>query len=445
MSSVMPHESEDPAPRAPALGLPAWLGGGAIALFVAGFAAWATLAPLSTAAVTTGQLKFEGNRRVVQNLEGGVIREILVQEGSIVAEGQMLLRLHDEQTGASAELLTALLDGQRALRARLTAEAMGTSAIGFPEDLVARRGTTRLAEMLDGQDAIFRQRQRTRDGQLEILRQRIRQLEAEIGAYEAVAVAQAGQLRIIREEEATVAQLVRQGYERRPRLLALQRQAAALQGNRDQQLGLIARARQGIGETEMQMRQIIEAFQRDVITELRDVEARIVDAEERQRAARDIQTRRDIRAPAAGMVMNLRFTTIGGVVRPGEPILEIAPAREKLVVEVTVAPQDIDIVAIGLPAEIRLTAFKQRVVPTMHGRVVYVSGDAVPDPRSGQPGFRAHIDIDADQVDTLRRLTGVAPSPGMPAEVLIHSGAQTLLDYLFQPLRDSFRRALREP
>jgi HlyD family secretion protein len=428
----------------PSIALNALLGSIAIALFLLGFGAWAALAPLASAAVAQGQLKFEGNRRVVQNLEGGVIREILVQDGSLVEAGQVLLRLHDEQTGASAELLSALLDSQRALRARLLAEALGAEAIDFPPELRARRGQPRVAEMLDGQEAIFRQRRRTLDAQSGILRRRIGQLGEEIGSYEAIARSQEDQLVLIREEASVVEALLRQGFERKPRLLALQRQAAALQGSRDQQRSLVARAEQGIGETEMQLRQLVEAFQRDVITELRDVEARIVDAGERQRAASDIQARREIAAPAGGMVMNLRFTTVGGVVRPGEPILEIAPAKDRLVVEISIQPQDIDVVGLGQRAEVRLTAFRQRVVPQLQGHVVYVAGDAVAGERNAPPAYRVHVAIDPEQLDKLRRATGVAPTPGMPAEVLIFAGERTFLDYMVRPLLDSFRRAFRE-
>jgi HlyD family type I secretion membrane fusion protein len=421
----------------PSIALNALLGSIAIALFLLGFGAWAALAPLASAAVAQGQLKFEGNRRVVQNLEGGVIREILVQDGSLVEAGQVLLRLHDEQTGASAELLSALLDSQRALRARLLAEALGAEAIDFPPELRARRGQPRVAEMLDGQEAIFRQRRRTLDAQSGILRRRIGQLGEEIGSYEAIARSQENQLVLIREEASVVEALLRQGFERKPRLLALQR-------SRDQQRSLVARAEQGIGETEMQLRQLVEAFQRDVITELRDVEARIVDAGERQRAASDIQARREIAAPAGGMVMNLRFTTVGGVVRPGEPILEIAPAEDRLVVEISIQPQDIDVVGLGQRAEVRLTAFRQRVVPQLQGHVVYVAGDAVAGERNAPPAYRVHVAIDPEQLDKLRRATGVAPTPGMPAEVLIFAGERTFLDYMVRPLLDSFRRAFRE-
>lgn len=416
----------------------------AILLCLGGFVLWAAYAPLATAAVTSGQLKFEGNRRVVQNLEGGVIREILVKEGSVVAEGQVLVRLHDEQSGASAELLASLHDSLRALRARLMAEAEQSGAVAFPADLLQRRAQPRVADMLAQQEAIFHQRRAGVQGQAAILGRRIQQLEAEIRSYDAVAAAQQAQLRLLREEETTVKQLLAQGLERKPRLLALQRHGAALEGNRDEQAGMIARARQSIAETELQIDQQRTHFRREVALELREVESRIVETEERLRAATDVQRRREIIAPAAGIAMNLRYNTVGGVVRPGETILEIVPARERLIVEVGIQLHDIDVVALGQPADIRLLAFNQRLVPVIRGRVVHVSADAVAAERGAPAAYRAHVAIDAEEIEMVERLSGATLQPGMPAEVLVIAGERTVADYLVAPLRDSFRRALRE-
>lgn len=433
-----------PAPSKPRVRGCAAAGAIAIAAFVATFAGWSILAPLSAAVVTAGQLKVEHNRRVVQNLEGGVIREILVKEGSVVAEGQVLMRLHDEQTGASAELLTSLHDSLRALRARLMSEAAQREHVAFPPDLLQRRALPRVADMLGQQEAIFQQRRSGLDGQAAILGRRIQQLEAEIRSYAAVATAQQAQLRLLQDEEATVKQLVDRGLERKPRLLALQRHGAALEGNRDEQAAMIARARQSIAETELQIDQQRTNFRREVAIELREVESRIVETEERLRAAADIQRRREILAPAAGIAMGLRYNTVGGVVRPGETILEIVPARERLIVEVGIHPQDVDVVGLGQPADIRLLAFNQRVVPVIRGRVVHVSADAVAAERGVAAAYRAHIAIDAEQIEMVERLSGATLQPGMPAEVLVLAGERTVADYLVSPIRDSFRRALRE-
>ncbi|MBL8702142.1 MAG: HlyD family type I secretion periplasmic adaptor subunit [Alphaproteobacteria bacterium] len=416
----------------------------AIAVFLGGFLLWAGTAPLASSAPATGVVKTPGNRRTIQNLEGGVIREILVQEGTIVVAGQALMRLHDEQSSALIEMLGASLDSARALRARLDAEANGRATIALPRELVERAAQPRIAEIIASQRAIFEQRGRTIANQVAILEQRIRQSEAEITSYEAQVHSFGVQLRILREEEQTVKELVRQGYEKKPRLLALQRQIAALDGNREQQLGLIARARQAISESELQARQIVGAMQRDATIELRDADARIVEAEERMRSALDIQIRRDILAPNAGMVMNLKFTTIGGVVRPGEPILEIVPTEEKLFIEANVDAQHHGNIKLGGRAEILLTSFKLRNAPPLHGRVVHVSADATPGAAPGRNFYRAHVEFDAESLQRFQARMGMSVASGMPAEVLIHIGDHTFLEYLVEPLLRAWRRAFTE-
>lgn len=432
------------APRLPNLWLHPVMGLIAIIVFLGGFLAWASLAPLASSAPATGIVKTLGNRRTLQNLEGGVIREILVQEGTIVVAGQLLMRLHDEQSSAMMDLLGSMLDAHRALRARLSAEALGKTSIEFPPELIERAGSPRIAEVLGGQREIFEQRARTIENQRGILRQRVRQLEEEIGAYMAVAKSLSEQVTVLRQEVKVVAEMVRKGYERQPRLNALLRQVLALEGSREQQLGLIARARQAIGESELQARQIVEAMQRDATIELRDTNARIVEAEERLRSASDVQIRRDILAPAAGAVMNLKFTTVGGVVRPGEAILEIVPTEEKLIIDANVDAQHHGSVHVGGRAEILLTSFKLRNAPALHGRVVHVSADATPSAAPGRNFYRAHIEFDAASLQRFQSRMGMSVAPGMPAEVLINVGERTFVEYLLEPLWQIWRRAFKE-
>ncbi len=418
-----------------------WVGVLLVVLFATGLGFWSAWAPLASATQASGSLVVEGSRRTVQHLEGGIIREFLVRDGDRVTEGQVLLRLDDTQTAATAEALRGTVDGFRALDARLSAERMDADRVTFPDDLVKRRAELRVAEILAGQEAIFSSRQVALAGQSSILRQRMEQSRAEIRSYEAQMKSHDDQLFFVRAEIDDVRGLVEKGLERRPRMLALQRTAAQLVGGRDQQLGLIAKAEQTIQETQLQLLQLRNARQAEVTTEQRDLQTRLADVEERLRAASDVQRRRDVVAPVAGTITSLRFHTIGGVVRPGEPLLDVVPTEEGLVVEVRIQPTDINSVAVGLPAEIRLTAFRQRVVPAVHGTVIYVAADVESDPRSLQTFYRAKIRIDPSQ---LAGLQDVALAPGMPADVMISSGERTLLRYLAQPLLDSFHRAFRE-
>ncbi len=418
-----------------------WIGIALVVVFTAGLGAWSAWAPLAAATQASGSLVVEGSRRTVQHLEGGIIREFLVRDGDRVVENQVLVRLDDTQTAATAEALRGAVDGFRALDARLAAERIEADRVTFPDDLSQRRGEQRVAEILAGQEAIFSSRQIALDGQSSILRQRIAQLRAEIRSYEAQMKSHDDQLFFVRAEIDDVRGLVEKGLERRPRMLALQRTAAQLVGGRDQQLGLIAKAEQTIQETELQLLQLRNARQAEITTEQRDLQTRLADVEERLRAASDVQRRRDVLAPVAGTITSLRFHTIGGVVRAGEPLLDVVPTEEGLVVEVRILPNDINSVSVDMPAEIRLTAFRQRVVPAVHGKVIYVAADVESDPRTMQSFYRAKIRIDPSQ---LAALEDVALAPGMPADVMISAGSRTLLRYLAQPLLDSFHRAFRE-
>lgn len=416
-------------------------GGAILAGFCAIFILWGWLAPLATATLASGMLVVEGNRRTLQHLEGGIVREFLIRDGDQVKEGEVLIRLDDTQTLSTNLAVRGLVDGFRALDARLSAERTGDARIDFPADLLARRDDPAVAEIIAGQEAIFASRRASLEGQSSILMQRGEQLRAEISSYQAQMRAQEEQLRYIRGEIEDVRFLVDKGLERKPRLLALQRNAAQLVGVRDQQNGLISRAEQQIGETELQLLQLRNQRLAEITTEQRDLRARLSEAQERLKVAADMQQRREVVAPFSGTVTGLRIHTIGGVVRPGDPLLDLVPAEEGLVVEVRILPQDIQHVAVGMKAEVRLTALKQRVTPMVHGVVIYVSADIEIDPRSVVSYYRAKVRIDTDQYGALH---DVVLAPGMPAEVMVRGFDRNFFSYVAQPIRESFSRAFRE-
>lgn len=419
----------------------AWAGLMIALAFVLGFGVWAAFAPLTSAAIAPGQVKAEGDRRTVQHLEGGIIREFLVREGDTVRVGQPLVRLDDTQAGASADMLSSQLDSFRAMDARLTAEAAEVPRVVYPPDIVARRAEARIAEMLAAQDAIFANRAAALTSQINVLSQRIEQSQAEIRSYQAQANANDRQLTLIRDELVGVESLVARGYERRPRLLLLQRQAAELEGTRNQQRELTTRAQRAIAEAEAQIASLRSDRQREIATEQNDTQARIAEMQERLRAASDVRRRLEVGAPIAGIVSNLRFFTIGAVVRPGEPILDVVPLNEALVVEGQVSPSDIENVSAGLRAEVRFIGLRRRVVPVLLGEVVYVAADVSFNERTQSSYYKATIRIPPDQ---LRLLGETVLQPGMPTEVYIIAAERTMLGYLFQPIRDSFNRAFRE-
>lgn len=412
-----------------------------LVLFVIGFLGWAAVAPLASAAIASGVVKAEGNRRMIQHLEGGIVREILVRDGSVVKAGQVLARLDDTQSASAQDLARAQLDTLLALEARLLAERDDAERVAMPDFLLRRQADARVASAIDGQRQLFDTRRRQRVGQTSILEQRIQQLRAQISSHEAQVNSFDVQLHFLADEIRTVDELVRRGYERRPRLLALQRQAAAVRGNGDEQRGQIARAEQGIAEARLQITQVTRTFSNEVVQELRETQARIGELEERYRAAADVQARRDLIAPVAGIIVNQRIFSVGGVIRQGETLFEILPREDELVIEAQIMPNDINVVGAGMRAEVHFSAFKQRSTPALFGEVVTVSPDIIVNERTGLGFYRAMVRIPVEQ---RLRLGELVIQPGMAAEVLVHSGSRTLLEYLWSPIRDSLRRSLTE-
>ena len=427
------------APR-PRTRLPVFLGWVIVLVFVVGFGAWAAITPLAEAAIAQGFLKVEGTRRTIQHFEGGIVREILVRDGDQVRQGQVLVRLDQPQAGQQTETLRSQRWALLAHDARLMAELAGSAEIAFPRDLSGHEAA-RAQDAVAGQVALFQARRTALESQMTVLQARVEQFEAQIRSSTAQREAQTQQLVLLRAEEANTQTLLSQGLARLPQLLAIQRQVAATQGNISDMGSQIERSRAQIAEAEREMRRLRDTRLQEVSTELRDVRVRLAETEERLRAAEDVSTRLDITAPEEGTVLNLRVFTTGAVVRPGDPLMDIVPLRDRIVAEVNIQPNDIEVIHPGLVAEVRLPAFKSRLVPYLHGHVIFVASDVTQDERRGMVFYRVLIEIDEDQ---LRALDGVQLRPGMMVEALIRTGERSFGRYLLQPVFDSFHRAFRE-
>ena len=427
------------APR-PRTGVPMALGYLVVGIFVIGFGIWASMTPLAEAAIAQGFLKVEGTRRTIQHFEGGIVREILVRDGDTVQQGQALVRLDQPQAAQQTETLRSQRWALMAQDARLVAELARAPDVTFPADLLGS-DAVRAQDYVTGQRALFQARTLALESQLHVLRSRIDQFNATIGSAEGQMSAQQRMLVLLRAEEQNTAQLLRQGLARLPQLLALQRQVASVEGNITDITNQMSRSRAQIEEAQREMQRVIDQRMQEAGTELRDVRVRLAEAEERLRAAEDISTRLEITAPESGTVLNLRVFTIGAVVRPGDPVMELVPLRDRIIAEVNVQPNDIDVVHPGLRAEIRLPAFKQRLVPYLHGHVTVVAPDATQDERRGLTYYRVQILLDEQQ---LAALDGVQLRAGMMAEAQIRTGERSFARYLLQPMFDSFHRAFRE-
>jgi HlyD family secretion protein len=417
-----------------------WLGLTSILLFFGGFMAWSMLAPLAEAAIAPGQIRSEGNRRTIQHLEGGIIREILARDGDKVKVGQVLMRLDDAQSAANLETLRGQRWALLAQFARLQAEHDGASDITFPADLQASVDP-RALEAMTGQRTLFAARQASLNSQIQVLDARIAQHEATASSAQAQIGSQKRQLELIRREEQDVRTLVAQGLERMPRLLGLQRNVASLEGNMQDLIGQIERAAASAVEARSQMRQTRDQRLAEVSTEAREVRGRLNEADEKLNAAQDVVTRREIVAPEDGTIIASHFFNIGAVVRAGEPVMELVPSHDRLVAEVQLSPTDIDVVYPGLEAEVRLPAFKQRLVPYLHGHVTYVASDVTVDDRTRASHYRVQVVVNEEQ---LAKLKEVELRAGMPVEAQIQTGSRSFFRYIAQPVMDSFHRAFRE-
>lgn len=415
----------------------------ALATFVGLFLLWSVLAPLDSAAVAPGVLRADGGgRRTVQHLEGGIIRDILVREGQLVRAGQPLVILDDTQSNAQDAALQSTYDALLAQDARLTAERTGAAAVSYPAELTSRMSDPAVRAIVAASDSVFRAKRQALAQQVSILDQRIGQASADLGSTGAQAAALGDQGALIEQEASSVQKLVDEGLERQSRLLALRRQAAAIAGQRSQLNGNAARIRDVMAETRAQMAFLRGQQASEAAIQQRDVQASLAEAREKLTISRDINKRRQVTAPVDGRVVNLRVVTRGGVVGAGQPILDIVPTNEKIVIMARLKATDIDVVNAGLEAEVRLTPYKARVMPLLKGTVRQVSADATFDEKNNNLYYETEILLDPKQV---RNLKDVRLVSGMPAEVFIKLGSRSLLQYLTQPFVDSFRRAFREP
>ena len=435
------QQSLPETPERPPVGRPLLAAAIIILVFFGGFGAWAVLAPLDSAALAPGRVTVASNRKTVQHLEGGIVKELLVKEGDAVAGDQVLIKLDDTQARARLDLLYSRYDKLLATEARLETEQASAAEIVFPESLTSRRHQPQVAKILDAEKALFEARQRSTEGRIHIFHKRIDQLNKEISGLAAQVAAEDEQLVIIEDERASFEVLFKKGVVGKARLLRLKREAAKLKGERGDHLSQITQARQRIGETELEIIDLKNSMLNQVVSGLSDTQAELVDVSERLKAAEDILVRTDIRAPQAGDVMGLNVHTEAGVIAPGQRLLDIVPEDDTLVIEAQVTPNDIDVVYAGLPAQVRLTAFKQRNTPLLDGKLTRVSADSFTDERSGASYFLARITIDAAE---LKKLDGRELYPGMGAEVMIKTGKRTTMDYILAPLTDSLRRAFRE-
>jgi epimerase transport system membrane fusion protein len=419
--------------------LPRRIGMVIVLVIFGGFGLWALIAPLDSAALAPGVVTVKGHRKTVQHLEGGIVSEILVTDGQLVAKGQPLLTLDATQARAELGILKGQYDIARAMESRLVAERDSLEVIDFAADLDV--DDIRTLEAVKNEEQIFAARRDDRLGEIEVLEQRIMQLESQIHGLEALVASKDEIVSSYSEEVEDLTELLKDGFVDKQRLRELQRGRSRSLGEVADHKAAIAQAKVQIGETRLQILQLNKRFTTDVVDQLAGVQGNVYDLRERISAIEDRVRRTVILAPVAGIVLGMSTHTIGGVIQSGNPLLDIVPEQGELLVHAQLSPIDIDRVSVGMEATIRFSAFKNATTPIIHGVLTKVSADRLVDEQTGNPYYLARVEVTEEGRAMLGSLTLV---PGMPAEVLIKTGERTLFQYLAQPARNLFARSLIE-
>jgi HlyD family secretion protein len=418
------------------------VGFAAAILFLGGVGGWAATSQLTGAVIAPGTLVVESNVKKVQHPTGGVVGQLLVQEGNRVEAGQIIMRLDDTVTRATLGVVQSQLDELMAREARLLAERDAAEAVTFPDELLRREREGGVAIAIAGEQRLFQSRRSAREGQRAQLRERNLQTKEEITGLVAQQQAKEAEIKFIDEELGGVTKLYQQNLVSIQRFMALNREQARLHGERGQFIATIARARAKISETELQILQLDQDFRSEVLRDQREAQGKIGELKERKTAAEDQLKRVDIRAPQKGIIHQLATHTVGGVIGPGETVMQIVPIADQLVVEAKIAPQDIDQVGVGAPATVRIMAGNQRTITDLFGTVTQIAADLTREKE--QPNLVYYVVRASIPDEEVKRLLDLKLMPGMPAEIFIQTRERTPLEYLLKPLQEQIARTFRE-
>ncbi len=407
------------------------------------FGGWAAFAPLDSAVVAPGQVKVEARRKVIQHLEGGIVSAINVQDGDTVEVGQVLMTLSDVEPKAQLRIVRLQYLAALALEARLKAERDGDERVTFPQALLDATEDPEVADMIDGELRGFDAQRGSRANEDRILTQRIKQLRKQIVGLQGLLRSEETRIESYSSEVAEWGRLYEAKLADKLRLIQLQRDLALLEGEFSTDQSRLAEAHLKIGETEAQIVLREQTYLTDVTNSLRETQSRIADQATRILALEDKLQRTMIRAPVQGVVVGLQVRTVGAVISPGQPIMEIVPTSHDFVVLAKVSPSGIDSLHIGQRADIRFSAFDLSNTHVVEGELVKLSADVLDDQATGTTYYEAEVRLTPAGFAQMRD-DGLDLLPGMPGEVMIKTGGRTLLNYLLKPFLDMMARAFRE-
>ena len=407
---------------------------------VGGFFAWAALAPLDEGVPAAGTVLVSSHRKTVQPLLGGLVSKILVKEGGVVQTGQPLVELDATRARADLEIARGQLLVARASEARLLAEQRGDALFELPGALLARRVDARVAQVIDLQLQLFKSRRANLRAELEAMRASIGGLQAQIAALAESSTARERQKAMLDTELEGLRELAKEGFLARNRLSEQERLLAQLQAQLAEDRGAMARARKQVAEIELRIAQRQQEYQKDVETQLADVQREANALDDRIRALEFEVENAVLRAPVDGTVVGLSVFTDGGVVQSGERLMDVVPGDEPLRVDAQIPPNLIDRVHVGLPVDLMFTTFNASTTPRVPGVVTLVGADVLLD-QDKQPFYRGQVEVTEEGMRLLRENRIL---PGMQVMVFVRTGERTMLNYLFKPLRDRMQAALTE-
>ena len=416
---------------------------GLIILLVAfgGFGSWSVMASLAVSVVAPGSVSVESFTKTVQHLEGGIVEQIHVEDGSQVEAGAPLITLDDTQAMAQSRIVETEYLIARASEVRLLAEQSGAETLVFPQALIDS-DNARVQAVLEVQRRLFEVRRDSLEGTLAALDQQILQLEEQITGLEETQVITQRRIDSLNGDVANHRKLFRDGLISSQRMREMERESLEYQSDNARHVSEVARLRAQISENTLNKQIRLQEFQQQVGEALRQVQAEVADAEERLVALNDTLKRTEITAPVAGTVVGLKVHTLGAVVRGGDPLMDLVPVGDGFIVEAKVANHDVDHLYLGQPAEIRFSAFNQRLSNVIDGEVVHVSANSFEDEATRQRYYKVRIQVtelgEKDMTENMRLMAG------MPAEVMIRTSERSFASYVAKPIVDMLARAMRE-
>lgn len=434
----------DPAAEPPSdSGRAARIGLWAIGLGFGGFLLWAGLAPIDEGVPTQGIVAIDTKRKVVQHLSGGIVKEVLVREGQIVEEGQPVIRLDEAVARANYESVRQRYLGLRAMQGRLLAEQAGSAKIDFHPDLIEASSDPLIRSQMMVQEQLLRSRRSALQADLRGLEEGVQGQAGMLKAYAGMLEHRRNQLSLVQEELRNTRELVAEGYAPRNRQLELERLVAESNASLADLEGNTIRAQRAIGELRQQKILREQEYRKEVESHLADVNREVLsDAEKFVSVKADLE-RIEIRSPASGQVVGLNIQTVGGVVQPGERLMDVVPEDAPLLLEARIPPHLIDRVRTGLPTDVRFSAFSHAPQLVVEGKVVSVSHDLLTEQQGGMTStyYLARVEVTPDGRQSLgeRQM-----QPGMPAEIVIRTGERSLLTYLLHPLTKRIAASMTE-